>query len=76
MNSWYRVWPGSCYLGSKYGQDKLPGVEGVENICNNVQVGGGRNIGLKADIAVLWLRSDVDGDIFTKTIVFTFLQYG
>ena len=63
----------SAYLCSKYGEDELTRVEGVENISDNVEVGGGWNVWLKADIAELLLWSDVDGDILAKTIVITIL---
>ena len=34
----------SAYLCSKYGEDELARVEGVENISDNVEVGGGWNV--------------------------------
>ena len=34
----------SAYLCSKYGRDELARVEGVENISDNVEVGGGWNV--------------------------------
>ena len=66
---------GSSYRGlcSKYSQDKLARVEGSENTDDNVEVGGGRNVGLKANIAELLLRSYVYSDILSKPIVFTLL---
>ena len=61
-------------LGSKDGEDELSRVEGVENIGDNAEVGGCWDIGLKADITELLLRSDVYGDIFTKAIVLTLIE--
>ena len=63
-----------AYLCSKDGEDELAWIECVENISDNVQVAGGWNIGLKADITELRLWRDVDGDILAKTIVFAFLE--
>ena len=63
-----------AYLCSKDGEDELAWIECVENISDNVQVAGGWNIGLKADIAELGLWSDVDSDILTESIVLTFLE--
>ena len=34
----------SAYLCSKYGEDELARVEGVENISDNVEVEGGWNV--------------------------------
>ena len=62
------------YLCSKDGEDELAWIEGVENISDNVQVAGGWNIGIKADIAELQLWSDMDSDILTAAIVLTFLE--
>ena len=61
-------------LGSKDGENELSRVEGVENICDNAEVGCSWNIGLKADITELLLRSDVYCDIFTKTIVLILIE--
>ena len=36
---------------------------------HDVQVRGGRHVGLEADVAELWLRGDVDGHILTQTRV-------
>ena len=72
---WIRVVKTDSYLGSKDGEDEPAWVEGVEHISDNAEVGGSWNVWLKADITEVVLRSDVYGDIFTKTIVLTLLAY-
>ena len=60
-------------LGSEDGEDELAGVEGVEDVGDDAEVGRCGDVGLEADVAELGLGRDVDGDVLPQTIVLLLL---
>ena len=63
----------SSYLCCKYCENELAGVEGVEDVGDDAEVGGRGDVGLEADVAELGLGRDVDGDVLPQTIVLLLL---
>ena len=60
-------------LGGEDGEDELAGVEGVEDVGDDAEVGSCGDVGLEADVAELGLGRDVDRDVFPQTIVLLLL---
>ena len=60
-------------LGGEDGEDELAGVEGVEDVGDDAEVGGRGDVGLEADVAELGLGRDVDRDVLPQTIVLLLL---
>ena len=54
-------------------EDEFAGIEGVEDACDDVEVAGGGDVGLEADIRELGLRGDVYCDVLPQPVILLFL---
>ena len=63
----------SSYLCCKYCENELAGVEGVEDVGHDAEVGRGGDVGLEAHVGELGLRRDVDSDVLPQPVILLLL---